>query len=253
MLFADEAFFAGDKKHGGLLKTIITEETMMIERKGIDAAQRRNFLGMIMASNMRFVIPAGQDARRYFVLEVSTKRLQDSLYFGAIAKDLDEGGLSNLLWFLLNYDLTGFNIRNVPKTAALEEQKSMTRSGIDAMIEHFAHEGQLPCTHHRRPNIVITTGERVNEGFWPWVRSNYRDLAGPTMQSMTGILKREWGCKNYRANGDNGLEFPLLPELRRLFDAKHGPQQWTDVSEWQHKAVKVGTVAQKPMQDPIPF
>ena len=52
-------------------------------------------LGMIMASNMRFVIPAGQDARRYFVLEVSTKRLQDSLYFGAIAKDLDETQLTS--------------------------------------------------------------------------------------------------------------------------------------------------------------
>ena len=58
-----EAFFAGDKRHVGLLKTIITGETMMIERKGIDAAQHRNFIGMIMASNMRFVVPAGQDAR----------------------------------------------------------------------------------------------------------------------------------------------------------------------------------------------
>jgi hypothetical protein len=253
-LFADEAFYAGDKKHGGLLKTIITEETMMIERKGIDAAQRRNFLGMVMASNMRFVIPAGQDARRYFVLEVSTKRLQDTKYFGAIAADLDASGLSNLLYFLQNINLSDFNIRNVPKTAALEEQKSMTRSGIDAMIEHFAQEGQLPWAHSRRPNIVVTTGERNDEGFWPWVRSNYRELTTPTMQSMTGILKREWGCKNWRANGDNGLEFPSLAELRRLFDKKHGPQQWTDVSEWQHKAGKVGTVVtQYPMPDHIPF
>jgi Family of unknown function (DUF5906) len=122
LLFADEAFFAGDRKHGGLLKTIITEETMMIERKGIDAAQRRNFLGMIMASNMRFVIPAGQDARRYFVLEVSIKRMQDSTYFGKIAADLDGGGLSNLLYFLQSMDLSDFNIRNVPKTTALALQ-----------------------------------------------------------------------------------------------------------------------------------
>jgi hypothetical protein len=65
---------------------------------------------------------------------------------------------------------------------------------------------------------------------------------------MTRILKQDWGCEHWRANGENGLEFPSLAELRRLFDKKHRPQQWTDVSEWQHKAAhKVGTVVtQKP-------
>jgi hypothetical protein len=249
LLFADKAFFAGDKKHGGLLKTIITEETMMIERKGIDAAQRRNFIGMIMASNMRFVIPAGQDARRYFVLEVSTKRLQDTAYFGLIASHLENGGLSNLLWFLQNYDLSTFNVRNVPKTAALDEQKSMTRSGIDAVVEQLAMDGQLPCMHHKRPDVACTSGERNNEGFWPWVRANYRGLTIPSIQSMSGVLRREWGCKPFQAGGVNGVQFPPLKELRRLFVKKHGEQPWTDCVEW---TLKTGG-AMPPKQDDIPF
>jgi hypothetical protein len=134
----------------------------------------------------------------------------------------------------------------------LDEQKSMTRSGIDAMIEQFAQDGRLPWPHNRHPNVALTNGERNNEGFWPWVRSNYRELAIPTIQSMVGILKREWNCKNWRANGDNGLEFPSLAELRRLFDKKHGQQQWTEATVWQHKAGEIGST-QKPAQDDIPF
>ena len=84
VLFADEAFYAGDKRHAGLLKTIISEGTLMVEKKGIDATASRNYIGMIMASNQKFVVPAGQNARRFFVLDVATKRMQD---FGLLRQD----------------------------------------------------------------------------------------------------------------------------------------------------------------------
>ncbi|MFA6922514.1 MAG: DUF5906 domain-containing protein, partial [Gallionella sp.] len=36
-LFADEAFYSGDKQHEGVLKALVTEPTIIVERKGIDA------------------------------------------------------------------------------------------------------------------------------------------------------------------------------------------------------------------------
>ena len=36
VLFADEAFFAGDRSHESVLKGLITEETLLIEPKGVD-------------------------------------------------------------------------------------------------------------------------------------------------------------------------------------------------------------------------
>jgi hypothetical protein len=44
VLFADEAFFAGDRRHEGVLKALITEPTLMVEIKGVDAFQVRNSL-----------------------------------------------------------------------------------------------------------------------------------------------------------------------------------------------------------------
>jgi hypothetical protein len=209
---------------------------MMIERKGVDASQSRNYLGMIMASNSKFVVPAGQDARRYFVLNVSTKRLQDTDYFGAVALDLENGGLSHLLHFLQNLDLTGFNIRNVPKTDALAEQKSLARSGVDALVEGLAQDGQLPCHHDRDPDVAVTSGDKSNEGFWAWVRQNHPDLRYSTPQSISGILQRDWGCKKFQSNGTIGLRFPALWDLRAKFDQVHGRQEWGSITgSWIHR------------------
>jgi hypothetical protein len=48
---------------------------------------------------------------------------------------------------LLNLDLTGFEVRKVPQTAALAYQKQRSRRGVDALIEHIAAEGQLIEAH----------------------------------------------------------------------------------------------------------
>lgn len=63
-LFADEAFFSGDKQHEGVLKAIITEPVITIERKGIDAIQQLNFLKILMATNADYAVPATSDERR---------------------------------------------------------------------------------------------------------------------------------------------------------------------------------------------
>ena len=68
LLFADEAFFAGDRAHVGVLKALITEPTLTIEAKYANAVQMPNFVHLMMASNEEWVIPAGPEARRFFGL-----------------------------------------------------------------------------------------------------------------------------------------------------------------------------------------
>jgi hypothetical protein len=68
VLFADEAFFAGDKQHESVLKTLVTEDTIIVEGKGLDAEVSPNYVHLIMASNDQWVVPAGADERRYYIL-----------------------------------------------------------------------------------------------------------------------------------------------------------------------------------------
>lgn len=122
-MFVDEAFFVGDKAGNGVLKSLITEDQITIEKKGVDVASVRNRLKIIMSTNEDHAVIAGTDERRYFILQVANIKAQDHQYFGKLNRWWDNGGRAALLGYLLDYDLTGFNIRKVPNTAALERQK----------------------------------------------------------------------------------------------------------------------------------
>jgi hypothetical protein len=128
VVFADEAFFAGDKKHKSVLNTLITERSIVIEAKGIDAEAFPNYIHLIMASNDDYVIPAGMDERRYLVLNVGEGKKQDSGYFAAMNAQMESGGYSALLDYLMSIDLNGVNIRAVPATEALTTQKTFSFS-----------------------------------------------------------------------------------------------------------------------------
>lgn len=126
LLFADEAFYAGDKKHESILKTLVTEDTMAVEAKGVDVETAPNYIHLIMASNDMHVVPAGGDERRFFVLDVAARNQKDSAYFGALMEQMNNGGREALLHYLRHYDLDGFNVRDVPTTEALREQKLLS-------------------------------------------------------------------------------------------------------------------------------
>src|SRR5262249_27652155 len=89
VLFADVTFFAGDRENESILKALITEDTILIEPKGVDPFPVRNCVHLWMSSNADWVVPAGADARRYFVLNVSDARMQNGEYFGAITRQMD--------------------------------------------------------------------------------------------------------------------------------------------------------------------
>jgi hypothetical protein len=231
MLYADEAFFAGDRGHESTLKALITEETLMIEPKGLDPFPVRNCLHVLMSSNADWVVPAGADARRYFVLDVSDQQMQNTGYFAAIVAQMESGGREALLHDLLREDLSTFNVRKVPQTAALAEQKSYSRRGIDLLIEVIASQAALPDPHSIYPNVVITSGEDKGRGFYCSARRLVPDLKHRSSIIIAKELAK-WGCKPWKDSRLRGIEFPPLQEVRQRFDQRHGAQTWPTVDEW---------------------
>jgi Mesyanzhinovviridae DNA primase len=157
VLFGDEAFWAGDKKHEGILKTLITEETLTIEQKGVDAESAPNYVHLIMASNEDWVVPAGVGDRRFFVLEVAEGRMRDDAWFAAAQAQLDAGGREALLHLLQSADLRGFNVRDVPRTAALGEQKDFSMRLEYEWWQNKLDDGQLLPTHEGWERMVLKT------------------------------------------------------------------------------------------------
>ncbi len=123
LLQAEEAVWAGDKAAEGRLKDLVTAEIQMIEQKSIDPIRLKNFVRLIMTSNEDWVVPAGKDERRFAVFDVHPRCAQNHEYFREMRAEMDNGGREALLADLLAFDLSTVNLRQIPMTAALLEQK----------------------------------------------------------------------------------------------------------------------------------
>lgn len=144
-IYADEAFWAGDKHGEATLKTLITEDRIPIEGKGRDVVMAPNMTHLTISSNSDWVVPAGLEERRFLVLDVADKRMQDGAYFSAINKQLREGGYSGLLYDLMNYhEAADVDPWVAPKTTALLEQKLRSLDPPLAWWMDILSDGRLP-------------------------------------------------------------------------------------------------------------
>jgi hypothetical protein len=144
VLFANEAFFAGDPRHEQILKTLITDELLPIEQKFQDLVTCRNYLHLIISSNADWFLPTSMDERRFCVLDVSDAHRGDKPYFKAIEDQLDAGGYEALLWTLLHRDLKNFSPRTAPRTSGLDYQIARSLKGAEAAWFQCLHLGTVP-------------------------------------------------------------------------------------------------------------
>lgn len=121
-VIAEEAFDLRDKRHESVLKERITGQTIGIEKKGVDIVQIKNYIHLMMTSNNERVVPAGDKERRFFVIRVKEKTHGND-YFLKIVEDQRKTGPANLLHFLLNMDISNYDVTNVPQTKSLREQQ----------------------------------------------------------------------------------------------------------------------------------
>lgn len=126
IIFADEAFWAGDKREIGALKRLITEPTLHVVRKGIDGVDEPNHIHLFMATNEEWAIPAMLKERRFFALNVSSSRRGDRAYFNALEDHLASGGLAAFLFEMLQRPIDRDLVRRVPMTDELRVQQNQS-------------------------------------------------------------------------------------------------------------------------------
>ena len=148
LVFADEAFWAGDKRAEGVLKGLVTEDNIAIEMKGIDVQSSPNYVRLILASNNEWIIPASADQRRFVVIEASEARMQDASYFGSIINQIENGGREALMYFLSERDLSGVNLRNIPKTEALVMQQLHSLDSVAQWLYNCLYSGEIEDDSH---------------------------------------------------------------------------------------------------------
>jgi hypothetical protein len=209
----------------------------------------------MMASNSDWVVPASHDERRYFVLDVSDKRIGDRQYFNELAEQMQDGGLAAMIHELLQRDISKFEVRDIPHTEALAEQKALSLDSLDkwwlAVLERgfvwesrygitdflqwrpFAstlllHKSYLQWCHRNRvtrPKDATQLGKRMTEMYQsarPW----RHEIIGE-VEAYSGNVEDELQVINqYRPHG---YDVGDLSEARARFSEIRGVAvDWPD-------------------------
>jgi len=215
LLFADEAFWAGDKQSEGTLKTLITDEFRVIEIKGKDAFQVRNFTRLLIASNKSWVVPTELLDRRFVILDVNPQRARDTEYFGKMIKQMESGGYEALLWYLMNLKID-IDLRNcMPDTDAMKDSKVYSMTPVQTFWHECLVEGEFETgnswegPHSKRI---------LHESFKEQSRKNEHTSREVFMKELKKIID----FKETRIHRERSLIFAPLEECRDDFEKSFG-------------------------------
>ena len=250
LIFVDEALYAEIAADAQILKTMTSETTKLLERKGIDPIQIDNFARQIFATNAQHPIQIEYNDRRYpaiyvredksFANEPDEQRKAEKrkAYFIPILDELKNGGSEALLGFLLDRDIRGFNAEAIPETAERRQQKLKSAPAGDKIIIEFAQDACLPGALPKRPWIARAHGEPGLSRHLqtPGLLDVMKAHGGPKLAHMSDTaladIIKPWGFENKSLGNCRGWEAPLLPVLRKAILAKYPMVEFDDRTEW---------------------
>ncbi|KYN82709.1 hypothetical protein ATY35_05485 [Vibrio cidicii] len=230
----EEAFWSGSPKDAGKFRTLITDSTMTIEAKGKDAIEVDSYHRFLMCTNNEWAVPAHQQERRFFVLEVSDCKQQNKEYFRELYADIEEPEtIGQLFNFLQHYDISPFNLHKAPMTEALQAQimeslpseaewfRTVLDEGelLDGNVIHSLEKSQtIPKRSFHNSYIAFCDDMRVNYG-----RKSPKAL-GKYLKQTLGVVSD--GGKVGKGNDRlNCYLTKSLEEMKSIFEQHYQYQQ----------------------------
>jgi len=233
LLQVDEGFWAGDKAAEGRLKGLVTSPKQMIEAKGVDPIRLDNFVRLMFSSNESWVIPAGHDERRFCVFDVAPYVAKNHGYFREMDEQIANGGREALLADLLALDLAAPdapNLRVIPKTSALLEQKLRSFDSVTQWYFERLRDGALTRRAgqwNRTVSVDTLFDDYVHQAEKVGVRRKSEKTAfGMALHKLVAGLQVK--RQTITEKDDHGYDvsrramayvFPKLAECRALFSA----------------------------------
>jgi hypothetical protein len=226
LVLVEEAFWAGDKVGEGVLKDLITGPRIMLEKKGVDAIPLDSFHRFIITSNAHWVVPATHDERRFAVFNVGDAHRQDGPYFEAIKREMERGGYEALLHYLGRFDLSCVDVRRVPNTEGLTEQKLAGLRNVEAWWWETLAAGDLTdCRHGAEWNAAIRVEAddlRTYYKTWMQPRRTHGDVLGDVhFANRLAAMCPRLEHKRARVRGGRVYfyELPALAACREAFES----------------------------------
>lgn len=238
-LIANEVVTRAEMRHNvGLIKTLITEDRIWINRKQKDERYEQNHCNIAFFSNEQQPVQVGIDDRRFMV--VKTPAPKDADYYKAVADEIAAGGVAALYAHLLALPLGDFT----PHTKPLETQakRDLIEMGMASpqLLWQDIKSGEVPVPY------VPCYVEHIYRVYATWARRNGVKMPAqinrfiPDFMGMNGIRRKvlrvpavEFGPDGVTTCGDAQRKVLLMGE----------PPDGMDAGQWVKESVVQFAVA----------
>lgn len=225
---ADESFWSGDKAAEGILKSLITDDRINIEKKGKDTYTIESSHRFAILGNEKWVVPVSNDDRRYAVFDMKTGRKQDRKFFGDLTRDMADGGVRYLFHTMKNFDMTGIDVGKVPQTEGLVEQKRHSGGLVQQWWSQALHDGYIMDAHLDNRWETSIPAELLYQSFENFTRKVGRNKYLIYREEFINqIMTISPTTKRVRQDGAVQVVLPELPKARKEWEHYlGGREQW---------------------------
>ncbi len=134
LVIGDEVSGSGNQAETDKLKGLITGTTNRINEKYQPSREAPNLMNFVFLSNHHDALFMNDGDRRFFVWEILSGQLPQTMAKEFVAWR-DHGGLSALLYALLNFDISSFNPKApAPMTEAKQQMVEDNRSDLEGWV-----------------------------------------------------------------------------------------------------------------------
>ena len=195
---------------------------------------------LLVTGNPDWLVPAGFEERRFATFDIGDKHMQDIPYFKAIINEMKNGGSEALLYHLSNFDLSSINLSEIPKTAALLDQKLSSLTPEQGWLLDTLMRGELPYDVEKEEDRKCPTSalfdRYINHASKHGVRRRSIEVVLGTFlkKYVPGLRKIDttYGKGNSTRQGYVYV-FPPLAECRAAFSKMlHQDFDWPEKGGW---------------------
>lgn len=227
----EEVSWGGDARGNAILRDRVTSTTLQLEPKGVDAITVRSCHRFMLITNESWPVNVLAQERRYALFQVGKEHQKDQMFFGALLKEMGNGGLGRMMWELRRSPLNEEWVRTPPVTGATREQQERSLGSVSRWIHDCLGRGWFYHDREETPGWRVRVdpdrmlaackgalGRRGEYVTGAELRAELRAVLGEIeLKRLSGTTKRGWKLPK------------TLSVARSLFDAAMGtPGDWNE-------------------------
>jgi hypothetical protein len=173
LIHSEEALYGGEKKHRGIIKSLITDRYQMLERKGVDAKRINSFSRLILSSNNANPAPIEPGDRRFTIFDMGKLKASEALLAAVRDERANKNGQAALHQFLSRLSALPDLSRVSLKTEAGLGIAARNLEPLDVLWLNLLNQGEvfpMELKWCQRPAPTDASGDE-EEFRWPEVIS----------------------------------------------------------------------------------